>query len=361
MGKTEDKTDTLRWLLEQKVTELHVLFNIGTMVGESLRKADLLARIWPFLKDSLSLSALSVYDLNDEEGDLVLVFTSKTGQAQPHMPKGEGVPWAAANTGRPLIIPDASKFDGFLHYPAEKRSGRPSLIAVPLKAHDKVTGVLVAERKTRRFKGDDVDLVTMMGLLVAIGLEKCELFEKTEKMSLRDGLTGLYNHRVFVEKLHEEAERMHRTRRPVCLVMMDIDDFKRVNDTYGHVQGDAVLAEMSAVISSQIRNAPTDILARYGGEEFALILVEASLDQALVVAERIRKAVEWHDFAALKSGGDGRMTISVGVSESYYREDCEAGIVGDADKALYHSKINGKNKTSYVEGGRLILVEDVAE
>jgi len=355
MDITEENIRLLEMLLDRKQTELHIIYNLGAILGESMRTPELLLRLWPFLKDPLSLSALSIYELAPDGGCLTPVFSSGTAGTRPPIPRMEGAPWVAVTTGRPFMLEDASRYDGFLHYPGEVRGRRPSVIAAPLKAHDKVTGILLVERDAVPFENDDVDLVVMVGLLVAIGLEKCALFEKTENLSFRDSLTGLYNHRIFIEKLHDEADRMKRTKRPLSLIMMDIDDFKHINDSYGHKEGDTFLTEISALMALQIRTAPTDILARYGGEEFALVLAETSLDGAVLVAERIRKAVCGHPFKLVTANPHERPTISIGVATSLKTEECKAYLVKNADMALYHSKRHGKNRTSYAAGGEFVL------
>jgi len=356
MSGKEEPLQLYKWLLDQKVTELHVLYNMGTIVGESLRKAEMFEKLWAFLKESMSISAVSIYELDEDGKRLCPVFSTSTKQARKCVPLGEGAVGAVATTGRPLLLPDASAYDGFLYHAGEKRAKGTSFLSVPLKAKEDVKGVLAVEKKGKKFKGDDVDLVVMLGLLVAIGLEKCALFEKTEEMSQRDGLTGLLNRRVFMEKLKDEVERARRTKRPISFIMMDIDNFKHINDTYGHKAGDTFLTEIASVITSSIRTGPTDILARYGGEEFSLILVETDMEGAQLVAERIRTSVKKHKFSLVKANRRERPTISLGVATAYYKEDCESELVTGADKALYHAKKKGKDKTGYVDGKRLYIV-----
>jgi len=248
----------------------------------------------------------------------------------------------------PLFIENASSCHSFLHFPGEPRHDRSSIIAVPLKNKDGIAGVLTVERTSGLLKPDETDLLMMVGMLVALGIEKCDLFEKTEELSLRDGLTGLFNHRVFMEKLDEETRRRERTGHPLSVIMLDIDDFKRINDTYGHKSGDTVLTELASVMRYQVRNSPTDVLARYGGEEFALLLADTPLERAVMVAERIRAAVAGHVFPRFDQGPEEHPTVSVGVATSSAVTERGAGLVSAADKALYHSKRTGKNRTSYV-------------
>ena len=133
------------------------------------------------------------------------------------------------------------------------------------------------------------------------------------------------------------------------------------NDTFGHSEGDRLLAETSALMADTVREAPTDILARYGGEEFALLLVTTNMNQALCVAERIRTAVAKKKFSLVIKHPGERPTISLGVATFRGKKCCESDLVVMADKALYHSKKNGRNLTSYMEGGNLHVFTGIHE
>ena len=159
------------------------------------------------------------------------------------------------------------------------------------------------------------------------------------RLSQTDGLTGLANRRRFMEVLQAEVARRHRTGRPLCVVLIDIDHFKHVNDVHGHLAGDAVLRELAALLMASVR-APSDLPARLGGEEFALILPDTPEDEALSVCERLRERV-----AAQVFHGDGtplRIAISLGLGEVH--DDDVARILGDADRALYCAKAAGRNR-----------------
>jgi len=158
------------------------------------------------------------------------------------------------------------------------------------------------------------------------------------RLSQTDGLTGLANRRRFMEVLQAEVARRHRTGRPLCVVLIDIDHFKHVNDVHGHLAGDAVLRELAALLMASVR-APSDLPARLG-EEFALILPDTPEDEALSVCERLRERV-----AAQVFHGDGtplRIAISLGLGEVH--DDDVARILGDADRALYCAKAAGRNR-----------------
>ncbi|MBD3789507.1 MAG: GGDEF domain-containing protein [Campylobacterales bacterium] len=166
-----------------------------------------------------------------------------------------------------------------------------------------------------------------------------ELENKLAKLALHDALTGLYNRGHFDQKLQEELNRTLRYGRSLSLLMLDIDFFKKVNDTYGHQAGDEVLKNIAHIILSSIRNS--DYAARYGGEEFAIILPETDPTEAVQLAERIRTAIEQNKFKT--SENDIPITISIGVGTSK-KETTPELLIEAADSALYQAKENGRNQ-----------------
>ncbi|HEU0186709.1 MAG TPA: diguanylate cyclase [Gallionellaceae bacterium] len=160
-------------------------------------------------------------------------------------------------------------------------------------------------------------------------------------LAMRDGLTKLLNHRTFYTLLEKEVARAQRYEKPLSLLMLDIDHFKRVNDTYGHVAGDMILAGLSSVISSQVRNV--DSVCRYGGEEISVILPETALETAMQMAERIRSATDGHRFDIGEEQSIG-ITVSLGVASLPPHETSVEKLVAAADKALYEAKEGGRNR-----------------
>lgn len=164
--------------------------------------------------------------------------------------------------------------------------------------------------------------------------------QELRRLATRDGLTGLYNQRMFYSLLEGEVARARRYGTTVCLLMLDIDYFKRVNDQHGHLAGDAILRGLAALLKREAR--ATDRVCRYGGEEIALILPHTDGDAALLVAERIRAAVETqaHDAGA---GRQIPITVSIGVADCPASADSAQALVGAADRALYTAKQAGRN------------------
>ncbi len=161
------------------------------------------------------------------------------------------------------------------------------------------------------------------------------------ELSARDPLTGLYNHREFYSLLQMELERSRRYRHPLALLMLDLDFFKQVNDTYGHMAGDEVLCAVAALMRHELRLV--DHVARYGGEEFAAILPETAADEALAIARRIRQSVAARPLAVTGTGGVA-LTVSIGVALFPDDADSDAALVRQADQALYRAKAEGRNR-----------------
>lgn len=162
--------------------------------------------------------------------------------------------------------------------------------------------------------------------------------KKLESISFTDSLTEVYNRHRFLELAHDELDKHIRSEAPLSFVMIDLDNFKKVNDDYGHNVGDQVLKDISSLISRNIRK--TDTFARWGGEEFILMLPDSDSYSAYKISERLRLLVENHIFKDA-----GNLTVSIGISEL---TECHSliGTIAQVDKALYKSKLDGRNKVS---------------
>ena len=166
--------------------------------------------------------------------------------------------------------------------------------------------------------------------------------EALRELAIRDGLTGLFNHRHFKDVLGIELTRAERYDRPLCMLMLDVDHFKNYNDTHGHPAGDEVLKALADIIKSRLRDV--DISARYGGEEFAILLPETDRKAGTLVAENIRAQVEIYPFQGRESQPLGKVTVSLGVAE--FPADCgdASSLVEKSDEALYRAKSEGRNR-----------------
>ena len=175
-----------------------------------------------------------------------------------------------------------------------------------------------------------------------LSTERTRMMQKLQKLATTDGLTKLYNSRSFYTQLELEVDRYNRYKHPLSLLLLDIDNFKEFNDTFGHLEGDKVLVRFSQIIKSCLRI--NDSAYRYGGEEFTVILPETNGDEAKTVAQRIRSTLEAEKFTP---GPDknAKITISIGVTQYFPKEELSA-FIRRADKAMYLSKKNGRNRVS---------------
>ncbi len=236
--------------------------------------------------------------------------------------------------------------EGAIGYVATLENARSALIA-PMMSHGKVLGLLQAESvKRNRFSDMDQKVFATLTASAAMAYENSRLHRELEKMVVIDELTGVYNYRYFSDKLADEKKRAARYRQPLSLLMVDIDWFKKCNDTFGHEAGNVLLKGVVGVIKVNIRD--TDILARYGGEEFIVILPQTLHEDAEIIAERIRSEVERSSF------GDGakfpilRATVSIGITTFPDNGHDEEEIVQLVDRAMYIAKGQGKNAVATV-------------
>jgi len=196
----------------------------------------------------------------------------------------------------------------------------------------------VQERTLR--DGDLVKIGNTIFKFLAGGNVESAYYEEIYKLTIFDGLTQAHNKRYFLEFIERELARAGRTGRPLSLVMFDIDHFKVINDTHGHLTGDAILKDLSARVMKSVRK--DELLARYGGEEFAVVLPEASREGALEFAERVRRLVEADPFHF--EGDTIRVTISLGVATTWGENVSPTAFIKEADENLYRAKRAGRNR-----------------
>lgn len=215
-----------------------------------------------------------------------------------------------------------------------------SILSIPIKYDKDILGVISIERLEESvFSEKDVQFLELLTDTIGSILTWKNEYKKMYKSAIHDGLTDLLNHKAYKERLNEELSRAKRFKQSLVLLILDLDKFKRINDTYGHLYGDYVLTEVSAILKDSVRNI--DICARYGGEEFAIVLVNTDVENARPVAERIIEKVS--EFHFNKDGIDENMTISAGMSE-YPNHSIEMKkLIAHADLAMYEVKKNGGN------------------
>jgi len=241
--------------------------------------------------------------------------------------------------GRPLSAMDRVQiFDG-----GTVIRGLAALKIFPLKAGETVVGTLVCgSRDAGALPESAQKELSMLALQAAEALVRTRLYERAEHLATTDGLTGVLNRRTFNAQLQGRLREALRYNRPLSLLLLDVDHFKKVNDTWGHPAGDVVLRGIAALAQRQARE--TDIVARYGGEEMALILPETDAQGAHTIAERIRKAAAAASHATEQ--GVIQVTVSIGVATWPGPGDSAEELLEAADKALYRAKQGGRNRVA---------------
>lgn len=352
-GKLKSIKD-FKTLFYRKLTETHLFYEVGRIIASELEPSDLVKKIIASISKAIDFEDASVYIVKKDMTGLDPLYHHRllAGEGQPEMIYFDnGAPGEIAASGEPLFLDDTQMYESFVHHPdEEKRMG--SYIGIPLKNENRIVGVMgFSHSKPFAFKVEDFDLLRTLSHLISAGIEKAELFKKTLELARFDELTGMLNYRVLLEKIEEEVRRQVRTEREFSFVMIDIDDFKRVNDRYGHLEGSRLIAQMGPLLKAACRTTSTDTCFRYGGEEFSILLTETDMQEALAVAERVRKAVEEYPFTVKVAHPSEQITVSLGVSCMLYGSGKSIPeMMSEADVALYRSKACGKNRvTSFSE------------
>lgn len=259
---------------------------------------------------------------------------------------GEGILGQVFATGRPLLLGGDNPVVALPH---RRRYRTQSCLVLPLKTQTSVLGVVAIADPCdgEHFDRDDMRALRLFLPPAILALERQLLREEIVEVSqaaIRDSVTGLANRQYLDSRLRTEMHRAVRLGQPLALMLVDIDNFKAVNDTWGHLEGDRVLRDIAILLSEHVRMF--DVCTRYGGEEFAILMPGAEQAVAIQVAERVRKAVE-------QAYGEGRsgvhITLSAGVA-LLTASDTGDRLVGRADQALLQAKAEGKNAVRFSEG-----------
>lgn len=331
-------------LKSSEVKDLIDLLEVARLVVSTLEMDQVLEEI---LKSAMKLTGTSA-------GSIAL-YRKETQELELHAHKGlskdfigntiwrvrpGGLTDRILKSNEPTVINDTANKKFFTN-PLALKEGIKSIVCVPLAFKDNIIGILyVDDFSPRKFKKSQLNLLSILSSFAAMSIDHAKLHENTRKMAFTDGLTGLYNHRHFQEQLEKEISRSLRYSETFSLLMIDIDDFKCINDKFGHTFGDKVLQKLSDILKASIRDS--DTAARYGGEEFAVILPKVAAEQAFTMAQRIRKQVKIKSASLMRDKAP--LTISIGVAE--YPKDAKRrlDLIKRADKALYEAKSLGKDQ-----------------
>jgi len=296
----------------------------------------------------------SVYLYDYDRGELVLKRHNHTRrinerihlQEQPFSPMAH-----ALSLNQVIVIADFADYQKReqveLERPFQAKYTSGASIIVPLKSGDRIVGMLNLTEKVDGGQFDvsaDLPPVEQLSAIVGAAIRNCQLFQEVQRQARTDGMTGFLNHNTFYEELSREIRRHKRYGDPLSLIIMDVDDFKKFNDTYGHQAGDFILRETASLIRDNIRDV--DIPARYGGDELAVITPRVDLKGALLAASRIRQRLGENPFEY--RGVSFSVTVSSGLGE-HRADETSADLVRKTDAALYRAKAKGKNRFEVAE------------
>lgn len=349
MYETMEKTSKE---LDKQMFNLSILFNVGKAMNFINDLTKLLKLIIDKAREVTHCEKGSLMLLDEESSELMVrvvrgidpMTEEKIASGEikcTTIKPGEGVAGKVFKTGEPIIMDDTQN-DQFKHSATSRVN---SILCLPLLLNGVPIGVVNMTNKKdgEKFTKDDLELMTTLADQAAVAINNAQLYE----LAVTDGLTKLFIHRYFQQKLQSELRRSERYNHPTSVIITDIDFFKKFNDTYGHQVGDFVLEETARVFKRSVREV--DIACRYGGEEFAVVLPETDSEGALLMAERIREDIEKHDFKD-ENGKTYKVTISVGVATYPDNAKDNTSLVKAADKALYESKENGRNCVTSASG-----------
>ncbi len=329
--------------------ELTVLYeSVKTISSSSLELQAVLESLVQVTCRGFGYEYGAIFLVDDRTGDMEAKATyGYSAQIRgTRIPAGNGVVGWVQRTGEALIVPDVredARYVGFSEMIASE-------IAVPLITKGKVIGVFKVEStRLHAFGPRDLKILSALAGYAIIAIENARLFEQTKQLAITDGLTELYNHRHFYEALDRMLERCNHDGQPLALIMLEIDNFKWYNDTYGHRQGDEVIRTVADLLRRGGR--PSDLVARYGGDEFMIILPNNTKDAAHEIAERIRRMVEAYPFTL----GDDlitSVTLSVGIAATPEDGSGVAALIDAVDRAQYAAKHSGGNKVHLAQLAR---------
>ncbi|MET0259856.1 MAG: sensor domain-containing diguanylate cyclase, partial [Gaiellaceae bacterium] len=303
---------------------------------------NLLERIADTLAELVPHDTLSIYQADEAQTVLIPVLARDTWADKIMSSRSEfgvGITGWAALHREPVRTNQAHLDPRTVTVPGTPEDEPEALIAVPLIARGVVKGTLNIYRlgEDASFSDDEFELACRFADAAALALDNAQIRARLEYQAQTDSLTGLYNHRYFHERLRAELTRASRSRDAVAVLMLDIDDFKRVNDVHGHGSGDQVLTDLADLLRGALRGS--DVVCRLGGEEFGVIMPSGDAGDALTLARRLTDALDDVEF-----GPAGKITISVGISQGPEHAMNPRELVACAEAAMMTAKARGKNQ-----------------
>lgn len=340
-----EPTESLTKLLERRNDELASMIEIGKALTSSFDIQTILETIMKQVERLIKPKTWSLLLVDHESGDLVFEIAVSNVSEQlkgVRLARGKGIAGWVAEHGESLLIPDVRKDERFAeNFDQQFMFTTRSIVCVPMKIKDQVVGVieLINSMEEIDFDESDILLISAIADFAAIALENARNYKRINELVITDDLTGLYNSRQFGNLIASEVRRSERYEESFSLVFLDLDHFKGINDTHGHLVGSRMLGEFGKLVGSHIRSS--DMAARYGGDEFAVILPHTGKEQAVKMAGNLLQAMKETRFVA-DDGTPIALTASFGVAT--FPDDAvdRVGLIRAADSAMYDAKAGGR-------------------
>jgi diguanylate cyclase (GGDEF)-like protein len=331
--------------LKKTTKRLAILTDIVKTANSILEPRKVIELIMEKIQQLIPSSAWSMLMVDEEKQELAfeLALGAKGKDVSAFRIKlGEGVAGWVAQTGKPAIVNDTAKDPRFApRFDSKTQFQTRSILCAPLISRGRTIGVVeIINKLGGKFTQSDLEILLTLVEPCAIAIENAILFQRTEQLTITDDLTKLFNSRYLNLYIGREIKRCKRHGIPLSVIFLDLDGFKGINDQYGHLAGSGTLAEVGAILAEAVRES--DILARYGGDEFVVVLPETPASGALVIAERLRKAIEEHGFLQ-GQGLSARISASFGIASYPDHALTPEGLIQKADQAMYRVKERDKN------------------
>jgi diguanylate cyclase (GGDEF)-like protein len=335
--------------VQRRWREINVILRLGMLSGLQMQLEATLQLLCDFAQEMVNSDAALVYFWNEEKEQVELHVSRGVEQRELEVwAHGNILNFWAAKLGRPLLV---SKGRNVQADSALEGVNAASGLVIPLTVSNRVLGSLqLFSKQPDAFFEEDAQLLWITSLVAENLLTREYANEGLIRFAFTDYLTGVKTRGYFEQQLEMELKRAERKKCPVSLLMIDIDFFKVLNDRYGHHVGDQVLRDVASILVKDMREI--DTVARYGGEEFVIILPETNAAEAMLVAQRLRKAVEQARFFAGSARVIERLSISIGVAVFSTDAQFKRDLIEFSDAALYAAKAQGRN--------RVILYSDLA-
>ena len=323
-------------LERRRASQLEAINAIAQQMTAVLDLNELLQKVCASVQRAFPISHVSVL-LRDEDD---LVLRAHHGSLAPLVPEGGHLPVGTESWGRALVLgktvveSDLSSAPDHIRF----RNQANSRMCIPLVSFGHTLGVLVLDSEQRgAFSAHETQPLESVADICATAIQNAHYVERVKQLAYLDGLTGIFNRRFFELRIVEEIDRARRFPGSLGVIMVDIDQFKRLNDEFGHLLGDEVLRQISSLFHQQLRKI--DVVCRYGGEEFAILLSQTAPDQALAIADKLRRLVQNWQFPGVPRS----VTISAGTASFPQHGTTRDELVKAADAALYLAKQEGRN------------------